>query len=468
MARRSLRLRLLVTFGLGALVLSSVFAVLTFIGVRRVLVNSQQQTDLRQSFADAAIIRYTLYTSPPSLANQLSSIEQATNSAVLVHTHHQWLSKSPGAATGDVPQNIISLVDRGRVIQQTVAVGHQLFFIVGIPIPAVETQVFEVFHLHHLESTLGTLVAVLGLGALATALIGVGGGLWVSRRTIRPLQRVSSAAAAVANGELNTRVAVSQADEEVQQLTESFNTMVSRLVDRMERDARFASDVSHELRSPLTTLTTTAAVLQQHRDELSPAGRASLDLLTADLAIFQSLVDDLLEMARGDAGATPHVFETVTASDLVRHAARSAARRLGRTSPPLEIAPEVEGVRVRVDRRRFERVMANLVSNAERYANGVVAIRVSRDGDALVVAVDDDGPGIPPDERERVFERFFRGRAAHDRGMARGTGLGLALVRDHVASFGGTIRAESSPEGGARLVLTLPVSLDVASTLEDA
>ena len=222
---------------------------------------------------------------------------------MLVRTHNQWLSRSRGAVAADVSQEILDKVDAGKAVQQTISVDGHLLFVVGVPIPAVETTSLEIFQLDQLEHTLGTLLLLLGAGALATTMIGVGGGLWASRRAVRPLERVSAAAALIAEGELTTRLAVGQADREVQRLTESFNAMVSRLVERMERDARFASDVSHELRSPLTTLTTTASVLQQHRDELSPAAQESLDLLTADLSIFRSLVEDLLEIARSDAGA---------------------------------------------------------------------------------------------------------------------------------------------------------------------
>ena len=457
MRRRSLRLRLLITFGIGALLLSSLFASLTYISVRHLLVNNQQQTDLGQSYATAWLVRSTLYTSPTELANLLNSIERATDSSVLVHTHHQWLSTSHGAATADVSKLVISMVDNGKVTQQTLRVNGQLIFVVGVPIPAVETQVFEVFRLHRLEHSLSVLLLVLGGGALVTSLIGMGGGLWVSRRAVRPLEKVSATAALIADGELTTRLEVRQADREVQQLTESFNSMVSRLVERMERDARFASDVSHELRSPLTTLTTTTSVLQQHRDELSLAGRESLDLLTADLSIFTSLVEDLLEIARSDAGFLSHVIEVVPAVELVRQSARSAAQRHGLSPPPLEVASDVDDAYVGVDRRRFERVMTNLITNAERYAHGVVAIRINSLDGELAINVDDAGPGVPLDEREQIFQRFFHGRAAHDRGMARGTGLGLALVRDHVQAFGGTIRTLESPEGGARFQILLPL-----------
>jgi two-component system, OmpR family, sensor histidine kinase MtrB len=455
--RRSLRLRLLVTFGLGALILSSLFASLTYFGVKHVLVNDQQQTDLRQTYANAALIRSTLYTSPGELDSILNSIEKASDSNVLVRTHHQWLSKSTGAATKDVSRTVINLVNNGKAVQQTVNAGGEIIFVVGVPIPAVETQVFEVFRLAPLEHTLQVLLQVMGAGALLTSLIGMGGGLWVTRRTVRPLENVSAAAALIAQGELTTRLVVSQADREVQQLTESFNAMVSQLVERVERDARFASDVSHELRSPLTTLATTASVLQQHRDELSPAAQESLDLLSADLSIFQSLVEDLLEMARSDAGATPLVIETVPALELIRQSARSASQRHDLSVPIVEVSPDVGTPFVSVDRRRFERVMTNLIDNAHRYAGNVVAIRVELIDQELAVNVDDAGPGVALEEQEQIFQRFFRGRAAHDRGIARGTGLGLALVRDHVRAFGGTINVLDSPDGGARFQILLPL-----------
>ena len=457
MHRRSLRLRLLVTFGLGALILSSLFASLTYFGVKHVLIDDQQQTDLKQSYANAALIRSTLYTSPGELVSILNSIEQASDSNVLVRTHHQWLSKSTGAATKDVSSTVINLVNNGQAVQQTVNSGGEIIFVVGVPIPAVETQVFEVFRLAPLEHTLQVLLQVMGAGALLTSLIGMGGGLWVTRRTVRPLENVSAAAALIAQGELTTRLVVGQADREVQQLTESFNAMVSRLVERVERDARFASDVSHELRSPLTTLATTASVLQQHRAELSPAAQESLDLLSADLSIFQSLVEDLLEMARTDAGATPLVIETIPALELIRQSARSASQRHDLSVPIVEVAPDVGAPLVSVDRRRFERVMTNLIDNAHRYAGNVVAIRVELINQDLAVNVDDAGPGVALEEKEQIFQRFFRGRAAHDRGIARGTGLGLALVRDHVQAFGGTINVLDSPDGGARFQILLPV-----------
>jgi two-component system sensor histidine kinase MtrB len=471
MRQRSLRLRLLITFGLGALILSVLFATLTYEGVRGELVNDLQHTDLHETYENAELVRSTLYSSPNNLNRIMNSIEKATGSGVLVQTHDQWLSRSKDTSTDEVPSSTVAKVSGGEAVTQIIentslnggtSTGN-LVFVVGVPIPSVETQFFEVFPMNPLQRSLDTLLLVLILAALATSIIGISGGLWVARRTVRPLERVSLAAGAIAAGNLSTRLQVTRADREVQQLTESFNEMVSQLVERLERDARFASDVSHELRSPLTTLATTASVLVQHRDELSPAGRESLDLLTADLSIFQSLVEDLLEMARGDAGAVPLVIETVAAVELVRQSVRSAVRRHGLQEPPIEVMATVEDPFVSVDRRRFERVMANLVDNAHYYAGGATAVRLDVEDDLFVINVDDAGAGVPLEEREAIFERFFRGRAAHDRGIARGTGLGLALVRDHVRAISGTIRVLESPEGGARFQILLPLADEVAS-----
>jgi signal transduction histidine kinase len=150
-------------------------------------------------------------------------------------------------------------------------------------------------------------------------------------------------------------------------------------------------------------------------------------------------------------------LEVLPLAELTRQALRSVTRRRGVDEPQLVVAPEVTNAPVLVDRRRFERIIANLIDNAQRYAGGARALRLVAHGAFAQLNVDDAGPGIPEDERDQVFERFYRGRAAHDRGAVRGTGLGLALVREHVRSLDGEIRVLSSPEGGARFQIDLPL-----------
>ena len=452
-----MRLRLVLIFGLGTFVMSFLLGTLTFFGVRDVLITQQQHTDLQQSYVNAALVRNTLYTAPLTITSVLSSIEQSAGSTVILDIHGQWQTANSQRPDALVSTAALAEVTKGHVTTETRMDATGLHFVVGIPMPAVETRVFEVWQLNDLEHNLRVLLFIIAAAALFTTVSGAAVGTWVSRRAVRPLVVVSDTAARIAGGDFATRLPTTHAGSEVEQLTESFNAMVEQLVSRLEHDARFASDVSHELRSPLTTLAMSASILEQHREELAPAAQQSLTLLSAEIGLFQGLVDDLIELSRSDAGASSLTLEVLPLAELTRQALRSVTRRLGVDEPKLVVAPEVTNARVLVDRRRFERVIANLIDNAQRYAGGARALRLVAHGAFAQLNVDDAGPGIPEDERVQVFERFYRGRAAHDRGAVRGTGLGLALVREHVRSLEGEIRVLSSPEGGARFQIDLPL-----------
>jgi two-component system sensor histidine kinase MtrB len=343
---------------------------------------------------------------------------------------------------------------------------------VGLPVPAVHADYFEVFDLSDLDHTLRVLgLTLFGAGAVTT-LLGIALGRFASRRLLRPLANVSEAAGAIAGGELDTRLDIEAADPDLLGLTASFNAMVDQLQERIEREARFNSDVSHELRSPLTTLGAAVGVLEADRDRLPERSQRALQLLSDDLRRFQRMVSDLLEMSRADAGSVDVFLEEVNVSELVQRSVETGighmdGRRHG--TPDVYVDPEVERWRVGVDKRRFERVMVNLMENADHYGGGVTTIAVgpglvavsgpgSRAGTGQVeVSVDDAGPGIDPAERTKVFERFYRGSASGRRGTGTGTGLGLALVAEHMRVMHGGVRVESSPDGGARFVLSLPV-----------
>jgi two-component system sensor histidine kinase MtrB len=174
------------------------------------------------------------------------------------------------------------------------------------------------------------------------------------------------------------------------------------------------------------------------------------------------MVADLLEMSRADTGSVDVFLEEVNVSELVQRSVETGmghmdGQRHG-TPPEVCIDPAVRTWRVGVDKRRFERVMVNLMENADHYGGGVTEIAVGPGGDDNVdVSVDDAGPGIDPAERAKVFERFYRGSASGRRGTGTGTGLGLALVAEHMRVMHGGVRVETSPTGGARFVLTLPL-----------
>jgi len=227
--------------------------------------------------------------------------------------------------------------------------------------------------------------------------------------------------------------------------------MVDQLQERIEREARFTSDVNHELRSPLTTLANSLSVLEARRDELPPKALQALDLLGAEVRRFRKLVDELLEISRFEGAPNELSRDEVPIGALVEHTVEATGADV-----PIQFAPGVASRHISVDKRRFERVFANLFENAQRYAGGASLLAVEDHGATIRFVVEDAGPGIVPEERARIFERFSRGSAGRRRGLGDGTGLGLAIVQQHVVQHGGRVWIEDRPGGGARFVIELP------------
>lgn len=456
MNRTSLRLRLIFTFALGTLVLSVTLTSITYIGVRRALEHQQFSIDLAQTINTATLTRSTLEESPLALNQLISGAEQDTNSSVFLAVHGQWLGPSVIPPPYLTDTAVVQVVARQKIATQVVTFLGNPYYVVGLPVPSIQTDLFEVFPLRQLNDNLSNLLVLLIVAGSVTTLLGLVGGVVVSGRSVRPLRLVAVAAERISNGDLDARIPEVGSGNEVRRLSHSFNVMVDQLSTRLERDARFASDVTHELRSPLTGLAMSASLLSAEADRLSPSAQESLRILNADLAVFRNLVEDLLEMARMDAGGNNLTFEFVPVGPLVHHCVAASVRRLDIAPPTVTVADEAQGAVVRVDRRRFERVIANLFANAENYAGGVTEVLLDASNDEVTVTVNDDGPGIAASEREAVFERFFRGQAAHDRGEVQGTGIGLALAREHVLAFGGTLTVDESPTGGAQFRIVLP------------
>ncbi|MGA0894474.1 MAG: sensor histidine kinase, partial [Ilumatobacteraceae bacterium] len=230
---------------------------------------------------------------------------------------------------------------------------------------------------------------------------------------------------------------------------------------RVERDARFASDVSHELRSPLMTLAASVEVMKSRREEMPERAQAALDLLAADVGRFQGLVEDLLEISRFDAGAIRLNLDELAVGEFVRQAVAVSSM----PEVPVDVSERAERVLISGDRRRLARVVANLIDNARLHGSGdgtrVTVAEPDGEGEPLGhirIAVEDCGPGVQPSERELIFERFARGGVAGRRAATEGAGLGLALVDEHVRMHGGRAWVEDRADGepGARFVIELP------------
>ena len=447
-----LRARVTVAFALGALAMSAVISGTTYVLVRNSLVDQRESSATSQAYLNARLVRDGL-RSRTDLGRVLSSLETPASEGVVVQHDGRWFANSLLIGGDAIPASLQRRVAAGDPARQRFDLGGRSWLAVGVPIPRVDAQFYEAFSLAEADRTLSVLAWSLAGAALLTTLAGAACGRWVSGRVLRPLTTMSDAAAAIARGNLDIRLPP-VSDRDIAPLAASFNSMVDALSDRLRRDARFASDVSHELRSPLTTLATSLDVLKARRSELSERSQSALDLLDADVRRFQRLVEDLLEISRADAGVSELQLEEVDLTELVRHALDDSGQAV-----PLALAVDDNGASARVlgDKRRLERVVGNLVDNAAAYGGGATCVGVEGRNGVVRLYVDDHGPGVPPSERVQVFERFFRGSAAGRRGVGSGTGLGLALVAEHVRLHGGTVWVEDAPEGhGARFVVELP------------
>ena len=232
--------------------------------------------------------------------------------------------------------------------------------------------------------------------------------------------------------------------------------------------------MSHELRSPLTTLNASIEVLLNNRGELSERSGQALDLLNLDMRRFTQLVEDLLEISRFDAGAVRLELDSVALVPTVEAAVRIVADG----DVPVESDPELADVVISCDKRRLMRILANFLDNASKYADGATAVFVERsdgrpDGPAdgrsdtpaiqspmVEIAVEDAGSGVPEAERTRIFDRFNRGDQGGARGTDLGVGLGLALAAEHARLQGGRVWVEDRHDGGqgSRFVLELPLN----------
>jgi two-component system sensor histidine kinase MtrB len=304
-------------------------------------------------------------------------------------------------------------------------------------------------------------VAVAGLGLVVIA---VGAGWLVAQRMLRPVQTLAQAAERVAEGDLTVRLRPSGNDE-LAQLVGTFNAMTSNLdrsmneLRRMEAHSRrFASDVSHELRSPLAAMTAVTEVLSDGaRDMSGPAGQASR-LVVQEIANLDRLVNDLIEMSRFDAGTAVLDVDVVD----VASAVQSCLALRGWSGAVTAAIPT--GLAATVDRRRFDVIVANLVGNAVRHGTPPVEITAGLDAGSgrLVLSVTDRGPGIAPEALPHIFERFYKEETARTR--SGGSGLGLAIALENARLHGGDLLAANRVDGtGAVFTLVLPPVADLGN-----
>ncbi|MBA3286957.1 MAG: HAMP domain-containing histidine kinase [Acidimicrobiia bacterium] len=454
-----LRRRILLTFGLGALMLSTFLAFTTYGLVRSNLLSQRDTASLRAAYRNAQVVQSALRGEPTTPASATAQLQQLGVQRSLIRYQGQWSAGIGRFGPEALPPTLVQRVTDDEVPARMItSVGNEPVVVVGIPLPELGSY-FEFFSLDEDERTLANVALSLLLAAVITTALGILLGMFAARRAVRPVADVASAAKALAGGDLETRLPTTD-DPDLDVLVTSFNDMAATLQRRVERDARFASDVSHELRSPLMTLSASVEVMEARRADLPERAQSALDLLASDVSRFQGLVEDLLEISRFDAGAIRLNLEDLPVADFVRHAIAVSAT----PNTPVSATRRAEVAMISGDRRRLARVVANLVDNSRAYGGGEPTVTIA---DAnlpdepvshVQIAFEDDGPGVPTEERALIFERFARGGSAGRRAGSEGAGLGLALVDEHVRMHGGRVWVEDRLDGrpGARFVIELP------------
>lgn len=459
--RLGLRTRILLMFVSGALLLAAFLAAVAYGFTRSSVVTQRDRAGVEQAYRNAQIAQNELSTSTPSPESALNRLRSLGVTSFAINYRGTWTASSARSSPESIPVSLQTrVIDDGIPSRLITRVDGEPFIVIGIPLTVTTASYFEFVSLDGASSTLDSVRLSLLFAAFITTLAGALLGVVVAARAVRPLGEAAQAAKAIAGGRLDTRLAPTD-DHDLRVLSNAFNDMAAALQARVERDARFASDVSHELRSPLMTLAASVEVMKSRRDEMPERAQAALDLLAADVGRFQGLVEDLLEISRFDAGAIRLHREEFAVGEFVRQAVAVSSM----PDTPVEVSERAEQVVISGDRRRLARVVANLIDNARLHGGGagtrVIVAEPEGEGEPLGhvrIAVEDSGPGVPPTERELVFERFARGAVAGRRASTDGAGLGLALVDEHVRVHGGRAWVEDRPDGepGARFVIELP------------
>lgn len=435
-------------FSLATLLTSLSLGVVTYIVARNYLLDQRITVAKSQAFANAKAVRDELVSVTGNIGElvirQLPT--ERGGCAVLILAEGTEYAPCTKIGSAELPASLVDhIADGGFGIQQFESRGVPLL-VVGVSIAEFDADYFETFPLTGTDQTLQRIATALGIGAAVTALLAAFIGWWTNRRLLRPLTRVARAASDIASGGLDTRMPP-ETDPDLARLAQSFNDMADAMQTRLEREARFASDVSHELRSPITALSAAVEVLDGRRSDLPDRSQQALEVVVTQIRRFDQMVMDLLELSRLDAGSTELQREEVQLTDLIMR----IAHRYGFAEVPIEVSPKVPEI-VHLDKLRFERIFANLLDNANHHGGGPTKVTVAPFGQAgILLGVEDAGPGVARGERTRIFERFARGSAARHR---IGTGLGLSLVAEHAHAHGGEAWVEDRPGGGARFLVS--------------
>jgi two-component system sensor histidine kinase MtrB len=491
--RRSLLLRVTVTTLILSVVVMTILGFLLLSRVTTGLLDSAERTAVTEAtvgLADAQRISAAA-ASGTSTASPASIVDTIVASlAARAGTPPQYdVLLLAGATAGAAPERGTNLVSDASVplsLRETILITQRQSWtyteiryldgrtapgiIVGAPLAVTDVGTYELYYLFPLtdeESTLDLVRStVVGTGILLVILLGAIAAV-VTRQVVAPVRSAARVAEQFSEGHLRERMTV-RGEDDLARLATAFNDMAASLEQQIHRleelsavQQRFVSDVSHELRTPLTTIRMAADLLFESRGDLDPPTARSAELLQTQLDRFESLLGDLLEISRYDAGAAVLDLETIDLAALVGRAVDSARPLADRRGSAMDVVMPADPCSVECDPRRVDRILRNLIDNAIEHGEGrPIEVTVGSDGSAVAVTVRDHGVGLSDDDIAQVFNRFWRADPARARTTG-GTGLGLSIAMEDTRLHAGWLEAWGAPDAGACFRLTLPCRADV-------
>jgi two-component system sensor histidine kinase MtrB len=461
-----LRTRLLLAFALVSAITAAGVATVGYARSRDAIVQRAQ---------DNAVIETT------NRIQQLYPLTSARDSGALEQIAGQvsgrqgsGLAEADGVTGGNLDPSVVTAelharVDSGRIAWQRVEVGGRTVLLIGTQLriamgSGTQPSGVEVYVQRSLADENDVVAGLArdawligGAGVLMTMLLAV----LAAMSVLRPVRELQRAAQRLGSGDLNARLLVVRGRDELAMVAHTFNSTAESLqhhVDelrRMEADARrFVADVSHELRTPLAAMTAVTDLLDAEAEELPPAAGEAVRLVSRETGNLTRLVNDLIEVTRFDSGTAGLALDEIDVADAIRVTLR--VRGFGD-----QIHTELpEGIRARVDPRRLDVIVANLVGNALRHGTSPVTVALRTEGTDLVLTVTDAGPGLREEVLPHVFERFYKADTARSR--SEGSGLGLAIAWENAKLHGGTLSAGNGDSGGAVFTLRLPLRQEVS------
>lgn len=487
--RRNLQARAVVTtiaLSLGALVVLGGF--LSFgIGnglyqtrLDQVLDESERAViDVQNTFSasnanDEVALQSLINSVVPRLENK--STDQARLVALLRTPSQTSAAVLQSPISSDLDLSVISQslrervqVTPGRLVYQATelrfGVNTHPGLIVGAPVEIPLAGVYELYLVYDLQREQQTLDLVQGtlvIGGLIVLLIIGLVSWWVTSRIVQPVRRAARVSEKIAEGALDERIE-EQGEDVIAQLGRSFNAMADNLQDQLKQyeqiskmQQRFVSDVSHELRTPLTTIKLAGELIYDNREGFPAPIKRSAEAMNSQIHRFETLLEDLLEISRYDAGAVAGDFEKVELLSVVKSAIASIEPLAEKKGCEIVLEAQAESIEAEIDSRRIERLLRNLLANAVEHGEGKpVVVAVAGGANAVAVSVTDQGVGMTRSQLDRVFDRFWRADPARKR-TSGGTGLGLAISLEDANLHSGWLQVAAKPNEGSTFRLTLP------------